>query len=94
MRITEEMVFRFNNMLLLTEGCSFKLQLNYGVGSNMQCEIVPRSGKFLDSWVLNASKEFYFTLEKFFKSEGIELSYNNDGSIFWSKSGFTDKINI
>ncbi len=39
---------------------------------------------------INLTEEFYKVLEDFFSKRGIELSYNNDGSIFWSKDGWKD----
>lgn len=83
MKITNEMVDNFNN--LITE-CSFKLKFNDEF-SNPTCEIVPKNNKYIDSSIINLTNEFYQILENFFKSfYSIELSYNNTRSSFWSKN--------
>lgn len=85
MKITNEMVDNFNN--LITE-CSFKLKFNDEF-SNPTCEIVPKNNKYIDSSIINLNNEFYQILENFFKSfYSIELSYNNTRSSFWSKNGW------
>ena len=47
---------------------------------------------FIQSSIINLTEEFYKVLEDFFSKRDIELSYNNDGSIFWSKDGWKDIV--
>lgn len=91
MKITEDMVIDFNHTLE-NLGCSFKLKYDdNGLGfSNPTCQIVPASDMFIHSAIINVTNEFYKILDDFFLKKGIELSYNNDGSIFWSKNGLQD----
>ena len=51
-------------------------------------EITLPSLKYIDSFIINPTNEFYDWLELWFKIKGIELSYNNTRSIIWSKSGW------
>lgn len=90
MNITEEMVKEFNQSLK-TMNCSFRLALRNGINGNNNCDIVIANDMFIQSCILNLTDKFYETLENFFAKYGIELSYNNTGSTFWSKNGF-DKI--
>lgn len=76
MKITEDMVIVFNQTLE-NLNCSFRLKFESGMCGNGQC---------------NLTEEFYKVLEEFFSKRDIELSYNNDGSIFWSKDGWKDIV--
>lgn len=87
MRITEQMTDELNT-ILASMGCSFKFNFSEGVLNN-QIEVVPMNSQFIDSSIINLTKECYGFIEHFFKGKGIEeLSYNNTGSIIWSKNGF------
>lgn len=93
MRITKKMVEEFNQTLE-NLNCSFKLAFDdkmIGFG-NPICQIVPSNNIFIESSTINVTKEFYKVLEGFFTKRGIELSYNNVGSIFWSKDGWKDAV--
>ena len=93
MKITEDMVIVFNQTLE-NLGCSFKLQYDdkaLGFG-NPSCEIVPTSNMFIQSSIINVTDEFYNILDDFFAKRGIELTYNNTGSILWSKDGWKDDL--
>ncbi len=59
---------------------------------NGQCKVVPSNDMFIHSSIINLTEEFYKVLEYFFSKRDIELSYNNDGSIFWSKDGWKDIV--
>ena len=89
MKITQDMVTVFN-MELNNMGCSFKLELFDNECKNPMCRIVPKSKMFLDSFILNPTKEFFRYLDSWFAEREIELQHNNDGTIFWSKSGWDD----
>lgn len=93
MKITEDMVTVFNQTLE-NLNCSFRLEFdNKTIGfGNPTCQIVPSNNIFIESSIINVTKEFYKVLEEFFTKRGIELSYNNDGSIFWSKDGWKDVV--
>ena len=93
MKITKKMVEEFNQTLE-NLNCSFRLEFdNKTIGfGNPTCQIVPSNNIFIESSIINVTKEFYKVLEEFFTKRGIELSYNNDGSIFWSKDGWKDVV--
>ena len=94
MKITQDMVTVFNQKLKEME-CSFKIQLDkagVGICNNPSCEIVPANSKFIETSIINVTDEFYKFLEDFFKERGIELTYNNTGSIFWSKNGWGNVV--
>ena len=93
MKITEDMVTVFNQTLE-NLGCSFKLKYDDKTLGfcNPSCEIVPTSNMFIQSSIINVTDEFYNILDDFFAKRGIELTYNNTGSIFWSKDGWKDDL--
>lgn len=91
MKITENMIAVFNQTLENLD-CSFRLKMESGTCGNTQCKIVPSNDKFIQSSIINLTEEFYKELEKFFNERGIELSYNNDKSKFWSRDGWKDII--
>lgn len=87
-KITENMVTDFNKMLE-NLNCSFRLKYRGDdFPWNPKCEIVPANSMFISSAIINLTNEFYKTLNAYFNDKGIELSYNNAHSIFWSKSGW------
>lgn len=87
MKITEEMVKEFNQALK-TMNYSFRLALRNGINGNNNCDIIIANDMFIQSCILNMTDDFYEILESFFSKYGIELSYNNTGTTFWSKNGF------
>ncbi|MCI9136435.1 MAG: hypothetical protein HFH48_02560 [Lachnospiraceae bacterium] len=87
MRITEEMTDELN-ALLASMGCSFKFAFREEMLNN-KIDVVPMNSQFIDSCIINLTKECYSFIEHFFKGKGIEeLSCNNTGSTIWSKRGF------
>lgn len=86
MRITEEMTDELN-AILASMGCSFKFNFREDALNN-KIEIVPMNSQFIDSAIINLTKECYSFLEHFFERKGIELDCNNTGSTLWSKNGF------
>ena len=44
----------------------------------------------VDSFIIYPTDEFFDWLELWFKLKGVELGYNNDGSIMWSNNGWGD----
>lgn len=86
-KITKDMILNFNN-ILESKGCCFRLKYTDGTGGNPHGEIVPMSMKYIESAIINPSKDFYDDLIQFFKRKGIELSFNNTKTTFWSLYGF------
>ncbi len=88
MKITREMTNELN-IVLANMGCSFKFHFREEPLNNM-IEVEPMNSQFIDSSIINLTKDFYKFLEDFFKSKGIEeLCYNNTGSTIWSKNGWS-----
>jgi hypothetical protein len=87
MKITREMVMELNNELS-NKGCPFRY--DYIEERNPQIEITLPSVNYVDSFIINPTREFFDWLELWFKMKGIELNYNNDGSIMWSKGGWDE----
>ncbi len=81
MKITEGMVLEFNKELR-EENCCFELDFSDTVQPS--CEIVILNNRYVESYIINPTKEFRRKIEKFFFEKGIKLSSNNAGSIFWS----------
>ncbi len=84
MNITSSMVNEFNNKLS-SVGCSFKLYIDERTDLS-QCEIVPSNTMYIESSIINLTREFYSYLEEFFLIKGIQLNYNASKSVFWSKN--------
>lgn len=91
MKITDTMVNELNDELN-ARGCAFRYNtMAFAVDDNVRIVRVPMSDIFLSSAILNCTAEFYEFLDNFFRERGInKLSYNNDGSICWSASGWND----
>lgn len=89
MQITKEMVIELNTELAI-KGCPFRYKYVFNKLSmgNPEIEITLPSMNYVSSFIVNPTNEFYDWLKMWFKSKGIELSCNNDGSILWSKSGW------
>ena len=88
MKITREMVMELNNELA-NKGCSFRYEYDEaGYLGNPHMKIVLPSMNYVNHFYISLTKEFYDWLNLWFKIKGIELSYNNDRSILWSKSGW------
>lgn len=90
MKITQEMLNEVNAHLE-SEGCAFRLKIIEDVGNPM-IEAVPLSSKYIKNChCFYLTDEFHKWLENFFESKGIELGYNNDGTIMYSKTGWNKK---
>lgn len=88
MKITREMTMELNNELAVM-GCPFRYK--YVEQDNPQIEITLPSMNYVDSFIVNPTVAFFDWLIAWFKVSGVELSRNNDGSIFWSKSGWDQR---
>ena len=83
--ITKEMTEELN-LLLLKMGCCFNFKY-ISQGPLSACiEIQLINKKFLNSWILNPSDDFYNFITTFFNNYDIEIKYNNTGTIFWSST--------
>lgn len=80
MKITQDMIVVFN---LNMENDESILRIEEWNGMENSFQIVACSNVYLDSFILNPNKDFYDTLELFFKERGITLTYNNTKNIFW-----------
>lgn len=88
--ITVEMVEEFNKVLDELN-CSFKYRIieddNDFITGITSIERVMKTNAFISSAVINVTDEFYAFMISYFKNHfGIKLSFNNTGSICWSKS--------
>lgn len=84
MDITKDMVTVLN-MQLQNEGCSFKYEF-IDTDELPKCKLVPSHNKYIHNFNINVTAEFYNVLRDFFRQRNIEIVFNNDGSIFWSKT--------
>lgn len=90
MKITEEMVMELNTVLA-NKGCIFRYEYyepEYNL-NNPHIRLTLNNMKFVDSFIINPTKEFFEWLYSWFETKGIELSCNNDGSVMWSRNGWS-----
>lgn len=86
MRLTKEMVVDLNNELAV-KGCPFRYEFQESVGVGIpSMEITLPNMNYVDSFIINVTREFLEWLELWFKTKyNVELNCNNTGSVFWSK---------
>lgn len=83
--ITKDMINEFNSILKnLDSGLKVDIY-SPSDEKNLICTINPANNKYIKSAIFNLTDEFYLMLEQFFNDRGIEINYNNTGSIFWAK---------
>lgn len=85
-RITQKMLDVLNEELL-AKGCIFRYEVknrNEDGSINTIHRVLP-DNTWIDSYIINATEDFYKWFEEFFKEYGIEISYNNTKSICWAK---------
>lgn len=83
--ITKDMINEFNSILKnLDSGLRVDIYSSSDE-KNLICTINPANNKYIKSAIFNFADEFYWMLEQFFNDRGIEINYNNTGSIFWAK---------
>ena len=88
MKITEEMVVELNRELA-DKGCSFRYEYDAkGFSGNPQIRLTLPSMVYVDNFIVNPTNEFFEWLALWFKAKGVELAFNNDGSILWAKDGW------
>lgn len=83
-QITEDMLKQFNEQVLGIH----PLELVMEDGPAAGCvKIQLKPDPFIGSSIINLSECFYDLLNNYFEQVyGIELNFNNSGTIFWSKS--------
>lgn len=92
MKITQEMVMELNNELI-NKGCPFRYEYeNNTTSGNPHIKITLPSMNYVSSFIINPEREFFDWLKLWFKIRGIELYFNNDGMICWSKNGCGDRV--
>ena len=86
MRLTKEMVVDLNNELAVKD-CPFRYEFQESVGVGIpSMEITLPNMNYVDSFIINVTREFLEWLELWFKTKySVELNCNNTGSVFWSK---------
>lgn len=86
-KITQKMLDVLNEELL-AKGCIFRYEVknrNEDGSINTIHRVLP-DNTWIDSYIINATEDFYKWFEEFFKEYGIEISYNNTGSICWANN--------
>lgn len=82
--ITEDMLTQFNEQVLNIHPIELVMQEGPAVGC---VKIQLKRDPFIESSIINLSEHFYDWLNNYFEQVyGIELNFNNTGTIFWSKS--------
>lgn len=93
MKITKEMVMELNNELI-NKGCPFRYEYDEaGYSGNPHMTISLPSMSCVHSFIINPTDDFFDWLQSWFKLKNIDLSWNNDGSILWSRNGWEDNKN-
>lgn len=88
MKITREMVIELNNELAV-KCCPFRYEYEEATEYSRipQMEIALPNMNCVSSYIINVTKDFLKWLDIWFKTKyGIELTYNNDGSVLWAKN--------
>ena len=88
MKITRTMVEELNGELE-NNNCPFRYEYyepDYTNNPHMKITLV--SMGYVDSFIINPTREFFEWLKLWFSHKGVELSFNNDGSIMWSRNGW------
>lgn len=84
MKLNKEIVLELNTRLA-NDGCGFRYELLPDMLASPAMKITLPNSKFVDSTIINLTKEGFDFVESFLKSKGIEVvCCNNDGSIIWS----------
>lgn len=82
--ITEDMLTQFNEQVLNIHPIELVMQEGPAVGC---VKIQLKRNPFIESSIINLSEHFYDWLNNYFEQVyGIELDFNNTGTVFWSKT--------
>lgn len=81
--ITKEMVTKLNEYLKEVN-CIFRLERRTdGIGTAF-VYIVLANNKYVSSYIINPTEEFYDLLNDYFLPMGIKLNWNNTRTVFWA----------
>lgn len=84
MKLSKEIVLKLNTQLAI-DGCAFRYVLIENMLAMPAMKITLPNSKFVESTIINLTKDGFDFVESFLKSQGIEtVCCNNDGSIIWS----------
>jgi hypothetical protein len=90
MKITKEMTMELNNELAV-KGCPFRYKYEeVAYSNNPHIEIILPSMHGVSSFIINPTKGFFTWIKHWFGMRGIEISFNNTGSIMWSADGWDE----
>ena len=82
-QITEDMLTRFNESVLKIHPLELVMEDGPAVGC---VKIQLKRDPFIESSIINPSEYLYEWLTNYFEQiYGIELDFNNSGTVFWSK---------
>ena len=86
-KITKEMINDLN-AVLKDMHCAFKFKFNESdaLSTIPTIEVVPANSIFIDSSIINLNSSGHAFIRGFFNKRGIELMYNNTGTIMWAKN--------
>lgn len=83
-QITEDMLKQFNEQVLNIHPLELVMEDGPAVGC---VRIQLKHNPFIESSIINPSEYLYAWLTNYFEQVyGIELNFNNTGTVFWSKS--------
>ena len=83
MNITVKLVNELNNELA-AKGCVFRYKFEiYDCTKHPQLHLVLVNSTYVESFIINPTKEYFDWLILWFKIRGITISGNNDGTILW-----------
>lgn len=86
-KITKEMVDDLN-AVLKNMHCAFKFKFNEpdALSTIPTIEVIPANSIFIESSIINLASSGHAFIRGFFNKRGIELNYNNTGTIMWAKN--------
>ena len=59
---------------------------------NILCNIRLVETKYIDTYIVNPTKEFYTMIENYFTEKGLtRINYNNTKSTFWNLDGYSKR---
>lgn len=63
-------------------GCPFEYELR-GCGSGYVAQLTLPNKRYVDSFIINPSSEFFELLESWLANRNLHVGYNNTKSILW-----------
>lgn len=83
MKLTEELIDKLNSELQNC-GAGFHYEFRDEFAPTARVKINAGNNNWVDSSIINFTKEYCDWLRKFFEYYGIEIEFNNTWSTFWS----------